>query len=57
MVKPTTGLNHSTRDSDTRWLGHTDIACVDGLPVYECCVARFSANLRSFHGSRVCLTA
>jgi hypothetical protein len=35
-------LNHSTRDSDTRCLGHIDIACVRVLPVYECCVARFS---------------
>src|SRR5207237_863630 len=32
-------LNHSTRDSDTRCLGHIDIACVRVLPVYECCVA------------------
>jgi putative ATP-dependent endonuclease of the OLD family len=36
-----TALNHSTRDSDTRCLGHSDIACVRVLPVYECCVAQF----------------
>ena len=37
-------LNHSTRDSDTRCLGHIDIACVRVLPVYECCVARFRST-------------
>ena len=32
-------LNRSTRDSDTRCYGHTDIARLHVLPVRRCCVA------------------
>jgi|RhiMetdeSRZDD1v2_1073273.scaffolds.fasta_scaffold619338_1 hypothetical protein len=39
--------NHSIRDFDTRCLGHIDIACARGLPVYECCVARFRQTAAS----------
>jgi len=43
-------LNHSTRDSYTRYRGHVDIACIRVQPVYECCVARFSiAKVRTHY--------
>ncbi len=35
-------LNQSTRNSYTQCHGHTDIASLRVLPVYQCCVARFS---------------
>jgi hypothetical protein len=35
-------LNHSTRDSYTRWLGHTVIVPLCVLPVCQCWAARFS---------------
>jgi hypothetical protein len=35
-------LNHSTGDSYIRWPRPTAVTCVRVLPVYQCCVGRFS---------------